>query len=78
MRSCYLEEEKKWILKNVPNGEKIINMKNPNDVIGALCDYFAAAMTRDDEPTQKTYEAEAIMDRIANDDDDWPKWDGDN
>lgn len=35
-------------------------------------------MTLDDEPTQKTYEAEAIMDRIANDDDDWPKWDGDN
>ena len=53
-------------------------MKNPNDVIGALCDYSVAAMTRDDEPTQKTYEAEAIMDRIANDDDDWPKWDGDN
>lgn len=78
MRSCYLEEEKKWILKNVPNGEKIINMKNPNDVIGALCDYSVAAMTLDDEPTQKTYEAEAIMDRIANDDDEWPKWDGDN
>ena len=78
MRSCYLEEEKKWILKNVPNGEKIINMKNPNDVIGALCDYSVAAMTLDDEPTQKTYEAEAIIDWIANDDDDWPKWDGDN
>ena len=74
-----LEEEKKWILKNVPNGEKIINMKNPNDVIGELCDYSVAVMTPDDEPTEKTYEAETIIDRIvASDDDDWPEWDGDN
>lgn len=71
-----LEEEKKWIKDNMPNYKEVLAMTNPNDVIGALCDYSVAAMTPDDEPTQKTYEAEAIMDRIANDDDDWPEWDG--
>lgn len=34
-------------------------------------------MTPDYEPTEKTYQAERIIDRIVDsDDDDWPEWDG--
>ncbi|MGN8809379.1 hypothetical protein ACTNED_08975 [Absicoccus porci] len=72
-----LESEKKWIKENMENAKEVLAMKNPNDIIQALNFFSVDEMTPDYEPTEKTYQAERIIDRIVDsDDDDWPEWDG--
>lgn len=70
-----LESEKKWISENMSNANEVLSMNDPNDIITELALYSVSKMDKDDNPTEKTFEAEKIMDRLA-DDDDWPKWDG--
>ena len=70
-----LESEKKWISENMSNANEVLSMSDPNDIITELALYSVSKMDKDDNPTEKTFEAEKIMDRLA-DDDDWPKWDG--
>ena len=70
-----LESEKRWISENMSNANEVLSMSDPNDIITELALYSVSKMDKDDNPTEKTYEAEKIMDRLA-DDDDWPKWDG--
>lgn len=74
-----LESEKEWVKKNMPNAKEVLGMQNPNDIIKELALYSVSMMDANDEPTDKTFEAENIIDRIVtSDDDDWPEWDGDN
>ncbi|MDX8417124.1 hypothetical protein [Absicoccus intestinalis] len=70
-----LESEKRWISENMSNANEVLSMSDPNDIITELALYSVSKMDKDDNPTEKTYEAEKIMDRLA-DDDDWPEWDG--
>ena len=70
-----LESEKRWISENMSNANEVLSMSDPNDIITELALYSVSKMDKDDNPTEKTFEAEKIMDRLA-DDDDWPKWDG--
>ena len=70
-----LESEKKWISENMSNANEVLSMSDPNDIITELALYSVSKMDKDDNPTEKTFEAEKIMDRLA-DDDDWPEWDG--
>ena len=70
-----LESEKKWISENMSNANEVLSMNDPNDIITELALYSVSKMDKDDNPTEKTFEAEKIMDRLA-DDDYWPKWDG--
>ena len=70
-----LESEKKWISENMSNANEVLSMNDPNDIITELALYSVSKMDKDDNPTEKTYEAEKIMDRLAADDD-WPEWDG--
>ena len=69
------ESEKRWISENMSNANEVLSMSDPNDIITELALYSVSKMDKDDNPTEKTYEAEKIMDRLA-DDDDWPEWDG--
>ena len=71
-----LESEKKWIKDNLPNYKEVLSMTNPNDIITELTYFPVSAMDENQDPTDKTIEAEHIIDRIAYDDDDWPEWDG--
>lgn len=72
-----LESEKEWVKKNMPNEKEVLGMQNPNDIIKELALYSVSMMDANDEPTDKTFEAENIIDRIVtSDDDDWPEWDG--
>lgn len=72
-----LESEKEWVKKNMPNAKEVLGMQNPNDIIKELALYSVSMMDANDEPTDKTFEAENIIDRIVtSDDDDWPEWDG--
>jgi hypothetical protein len=70
-----LESEKKWISENMSNANEVLSMSDPNDIITELALYSVSKMDKDDNPTEKTFEAEKIMDRLA-DDDDWPEWNG--
>ena len=70
-----LESEKRWISENMSNANEVLSMSDPNDIITELALYSVSKMDKDDNPTEKTFEAEKIMDRLA-DDDDWPEWDG--
>ena len=70
-----LESENRWISENMSNANEVLSMSDPNDIITELALYSVSKMDKDDNPTEKTYEAEKIMDRLA-DDDDWPEWDG--
>ena len=72
-----LESEKEWVKKNMPNAKEVLGMQNPNDIIKELALYSVSMMDANDEPTDKTFEAENIIDCIVtSDDDDWPEWDG--
>ncbi len=70
-----LESKKKWISENMSNANEVLSMNDPNDIITELALYSVSKMDKDDNPTEKTFEAEKIMDRLA-DDDDWPEWNG--
>ena len=70
-----LESEKRWISENMSNANEVLSMSDPNDIITELALYSVSKMDKDDNPTEKTYEAEKIMDRLA-DDDYWTEWDG--
>jgi hypothetical protein len=58
-----LESEKEWVKKNMPNAKEVLGMQNPNDIIKELALYSVSMMDANDEPTDKTFEAENIIDQ---------------
>ena len=58
-----LESEKEWVKKNMRNAKEVLGMQNPNDIIKELALYSVSMMDANDEPTDKTFEAENIIDQ---------------
>lgn len=47
----------------MPNAKEVLGMQNPNDIIKELALYSVSMMDANDEPTDKTFEAENIIDQ---------------